>query len=88
VLKKYLKVQGRCVSAKTFTNIIISPLLTENEKSYVTYDRSSLGYWTKKYFDIATVSEIGIESSDSTSSTSDDDEYIFHETQFPIANSC
>ena len=88
VVKKKLKVQERFVSAKILTKFVISPLLTKNEKSCVTCERSSLGYWTNESVDIVTVSEVGIESSDLTSPTSDDDEYIFHGNKFPIANSC
>jgi len=87
-VKNSSKVQESSMSGKSLTKFVISPLLTENEKKYVRYGKSSLGYSLNEPYSIETVVDDCLESSDSSSSSDDDDEYVFFENQFPIANNC
>ena len=88
LVKKKTKVQGRCISEESPQKLDLSPLLTVKEKKCVKFGKTSLGYWTNESVNIAAVSEYEIESCELTNSNSDDEEYIFHEKQFHIANRC
>ena len=90
-VKNLSKVQERCMSGKSFTQLVISPLLTENEKKEVRFGKSLLGYSQNELSKKETVfddcSDFSSDSSSDSSSSSDDEEYIFFEKHF-IANNC
>ena len=70
------------MSQKSFTVLKISPLLNENEKKFVKHEKCVLGYWPYNQEDNESVLENNIEYSDSSSSSDEDEEYIFTGNNF------